>query len=199
MAGGVASHRPPRGAAPRRPGGRAARRRPAVASRAAPGPSRGRALPGRRDATRALVRFGGANPERTAHEHLSRSDTRQHERPGQDVRDGTGRQRPGARVRVHTEEVTGSIPDHPRKWPIRLFVPEGGGLQTTRRVRVVPRRCCWACGASCCWPCQSATVCPSRAGAKPGQGGHDAAVVVARRGSPSCRRSRRCASPPRPG
>jgi hypothetical protein len=66
--------------------------------------ARGRALPGRRDATRAPVRFGGANPEQTAHERLSRPDTRQHERAGQAVRDGTGQQRPIVCVRLDTEE-----------------------------------------------------------------------------------------------
>ena len=67
----------------RRPGGRAARVRPPVASRAAPGPARGRAAPGRRDATRARVRFGGANPERTTCERPSRPETHEQERAGQ--------------------------------------------------------------------------------------------------------------------
>lgn len=50
---GAASHRPPQGATTRRPDGRASRGNGADGSRAAAGPSRGRALPGRRDAARA--------------------------------------------------------------------------------------------------------------------------------------------------
>ena len=58
-----------------------------VASRAAPGPSRGRAAPGRRDATRARVRFGGANPERTTWERPTRAETYEQEDAGQPARD----------------------------------------------------------------------------------------------------------------
>ena len=69
--------------------GRAARARLPVASRAAPGPARGRAAPVRRDAARAPVRFGGANPERTTCEHLSHDETHEQEDAGQPARNGT--------------------------------------------------------------------------------------------------------------
>ena len=102
-----------RRATTRRPGGRAARGRLAVASRAAPGPPRGRALPGRRDDARAPAWLSGAIPERTSWEPPSRPESHEHERAAQDARGGTGRHQPGACVRVHTEEVTGSLPVSP--------------------------------------------------------------------------------------
>ena len=88
-------------------------RSPAVAPRAAPGPTRGRALPGRRDDARAPAWFGGANPERTAKEPLTRSGTRQQERAAQDACGNTGRHQPDGGIHLDTVEVTGSIPVSP--------------------------------------------------------------------------------------
>ena len=47
-----------------------------------------RATPGRRDATRAPVRFCGANPERTTCQPQSRHETHEQEGAGQAARDG---------------------------------------------------------------------------------------------------------------
>ena len=74
--------------------------RPPIASRAAPGPTRGRAAPDRRDAAPAWVRFGGANPERTAHERPSQPGTRRHVRPGHKAYAGTGQHRLSACFQV---------------------------------------------------------------------------------------------------
>ena len=57
----------------------------------------------RRDATRARVRLGGANSERTAHEHPSRPETREQHDAGQSAGDGTTHQQPAARVHVRDE------------------------------------------------------------------------------------------------
>ncbi len=90
-----------RRATTRRPGGRAARRRPAVASRAAPGPSRGRVAPGRRDDAPAPA-WGRSKPgvnslgaPVTSRDAIVRT-------PSSAARDGTGRQRPSLlRPRSH--------------------------------------------------------------------------------------------------
>jgi hypothetical protein len=108
-----------------------------------PGPPRDWALPGRRDTARSPAWCGGADPERTAYERPSRPDTRQPERAGQAIRDGTERQSPGDRVRFHTEEVTGSIPvspttaetpsdQHGQRGSRRLKVGEAGMVHATR-------------------------------------------------------------------
>jgi hypothetical protein len=100
---GASSRRPPRGLPHGDPGAELGRRRPAVASRAAPGPPRGRALPGRRDDARAPAWLGGANPERTAWQRPIRPEAHEHNGAGQPVRGDTRRHQPGGRVRVHTE------------------------------------------------------------------------------------------------
>ena len=46
-----------------------------------------------------------SRPGANSYERPSRPDTRQPERAGQAIRDGTERQSPGDRVRFHTEEV----------------------------------------------------------------------------------------------
>jgi hypothetical protein len=61
----------------------------------------------------APVRFGGANPERTTCEPPPRPETHEQEHSGQPVHGGTGRQQPGARVRILNEEVAGSNPVTP--------------------------------------------------------------------------------------
>ena len=130
----------------RRPGGRALRRRPAVASKAAPGPPRGRALPGRRDDARAPAWLGGANPERTAHERPSRPGTRQHERARQEARAGTGRHRPGGGIHLDTVEVTAvpSTVDQRRRRRVKCTCTHpsapaprrgDGGLRCERRAK----------------------------------------------------------------
>lgn len=65
----------------RRPGGRSEQAPPTVTSRAAPGPSRGRAAPGRRDATRASVWWAErirSTPVRSAHHARRRTSTNPH-------------------------------------------------------------------------------------------------------------------------
>src|SRR4051794_10595205 len=57
------------------------------------------------DATRAPVRFGGANPEQTTCERPSRPNTHEHDHAAQAARDGTRRHQPRARIRVRDEEV----------------------------------------------------------------------------------------------
>jgi hypothetical protein len=56
---------------------------------------------------------GGANPERTSPQRPSRVELHEQEHAGQAARDGTRRQRPGRRIALDTEEVTGSIPVSP--------------------------------------------------------------------------------------
>ena len=59
------------------------------------------------------VRFGGANSERTTCQRSSGPATDEHEHEARAALDGTTCQQSGACVRVHTEEVTGSIPVSP--------------------------------------------------------------------------------------
>jgi hypothetical protein len=63
---------------------------------------------------RALVPFGGANPERTTYERPSRPDTHEQEHAGQPARDGTTRHQPTVRVRVRDEVLMPSPGGRPR-------------------------------------------------------------------------------------
>ena len=51
------------------------------------------------------VRFGGANPERTTCERLSRPETHEQEHAGQQVHDGTRHHQASARVHVRDEDI----------------------------------------------------------------------------------------------